>query len=631
MAEKQFDIKEGGVDAARARLYERETPQASAPLERYTHEKYKVDAEAARAGDWEITEEAPVVEVPAPAAQEVRVPKRSYRVLALTFGVVFFVLSSAIAALYLVFGNQDISGSNIRISVDAPYAVGGGSEAAIVVSVTNQNETPITDVQLIVEYPQGTEIDGERSRELVVKRYAMQTVQSGETVNTKLNPRIFGEENEGKDIRVSVEYRVEGSAATFYRESDPVRVLISSSPVSIVLDSVTSITAGQEYVLTATLISNSDADLEDLIVQANYPRTFEVKLTEPAAIAGRNTWRIEKLAPGEEAKITIVGILSGERETIQAIDISVGLASKVDTTKLASTLSTARTEVLIEAPFLNVTLTANREDADTVAFAIGQVVQMEAVITNTLTQPIHDIAVLAKITGTAADLTKVDADTGYIDLAGGVITFDKVEDSALARLDPGASHKINFNFTPKADVRTPEALVTLDVAAARSDAVGAARDISAAKQVTIRFISAMSAFSVSEHVGGSYPQHVGKTTEYRALISIQGGGNEVKDAVFTATVPRGVIVGALPAGVSFNESSRTLTWTIGTVASNEPETITVPLSHTPTVLEVGTRPALMQSQTLTGIDRFTQQKVTMTLSTLTTATGDDAGSGEVER
>src|SRR3989344_4357676 len=98
-----------------------------------------------------------------------------------------------------------------------------------------------------------------------------------------------------------------------------------------------------------------------------------------------------------------------------------------------------------------------------------------------------------------------------------------------------------------------------------------------------------------------------------------------------STVQRGVIVGALPAGVSFNESSRTLTWTIGSVAPNEPKTITVPLSHTPTVLEVGTRPALMQSQTLMGIDRFTQQKVTMTLSTLTTATGDDAGSGEVER
>src|SRR3989338_5839858 len=170
MAEKQFDIKEGGVDAARARLYEREAPQASTPLERYTHEKYKAETEVQRAGDWEIPDEAPVVEALAPVAQEVEAPKRSYRALALTFGVVFFVLSSAIAALYLVFGNQDISGSNIRISVDAPYAVGGGSEAAIVVSVTNQNETPITDVQLIVEYPQGTEIDGERSRELVVKK-----------------------------------------------------------------------------------------------------------------------------------------------------------------------------------------------------------------------------------------------------------------------------------------------------------------------------------------------------------------------------------------------------------------------------------------------------------------------------
>ena len=630
MDEKKNIIKEGSVDTARERLYEREEKREAEHLPRYSHEAYGVRKSKEQedvATDWDIPEDVPQE---APAVMSYK-PKRSYRAIALTFGVVFFIISSAIAALYLTFGNQDISGSNIRISVNAPYAVGGGEEANIIISVANNNSTAITEAELIVEYPQGTEIDGERSRELVVKRYPLQTIASGETVNTELRPRLFGEENDEKDIRVSVEYKVDGSAATFYRESDPVRVVISSSPVSIVLDSVTSITSGQEYVLTATLISNSDADLTNLIVQATYPRTFDVKSSEPTAVAGRNTWRIEKLEPGEETKITIVGILSGDRETIQAIDVSVGLASQVDTSKLTSTLSTARMEVLIEAPFLAIELSANRQNADTVAFAIGQEVQMDAKITNTLTQPIYNIALLARLTGTAADLTKVSATKGYIDLGEGIITFDKIEDAALTQLNPGESRTITFGFTPKADVRTPEIIVSLDVAAARSDSATAARDLSAARKMTIRFISAISVLSVIEHVSGIHPPRVGEKTEYRATFSVQGGGNESRDSALTAQVPRGVMVDALPAGVTFTESTRTLTWTIGTIAANEPKTVVVPLSHTPTVLEVGTRPTLVQPQTVVSTDQFTRQQVTLTLPALTTQTANSQSDGQVQQ
>ena len=174
-------------------------------------------------------------------------------------------------------------------------------------------------------------------------------------------------------------------------------------------------------------------------------------------------------------------------------------------------------------------------------------------------------------------------------------------------------------------------MVTLDVAAARSDASSASRDISAAKKMTIRFISALSAFSAIEHVDGAYPPKVGATTHYNAIFSVQGGGNESREAKLSAVVPRGVEIGALPPSVTFTTNTRTLIWTIGTIAPNEPKTVNVPLSHTPTVLEVGNSPTLIQAQTIESVDAFTQQKVTVSLNVLTTTTSDSQGGGMVQQ
>ncbi len=612
------------LEALRERVYAREENVQRTRTARYERPHEVVASSGATNTDWNIPDLPPEPPVPAPK-------KRSLRTMVIMGGVAFFLVSSIVASLMLVFGNQDISANNIKISTQAPFAVGGGEEARITVSVQNNNAVAITDATLIVEYPNGTEIDGTRARELTVKRYALSAVARGESVNTELRPHLFGEEHDEKEIKISLEYHVAGSAATFYRESDSVRVQISSSPVSIVLDSVSTITSGQEYVLTATIISNSDTELRNVLVSAAYPRTFDVKRVEPTAVAGRNTWRIDSLKPGEQTKITIVGVLSGAQQTIQAIDVSVGLASDVNTSKLASVLSTARTEVLIEAPFLGIDLSVNQKTGETISLPLDTTVTGSVRITNTLPNTIYDVALTVHLAGSAYSPQNLSVQDGYFDVGANTITFDKIEDSRLAQMAPGETREMSFSLTPNtAAGRTPEINLSIDAAAARTSNTSATRDLSAAQSMNIRFVSSMAGFASIEPGEGPYPPHVGKETHYKATFSVEGGGNEYVGVGLTALVPRGVsIIGDLPAGVVWDASVRKLTWTIGALPAGASKQVQVTFGHTPTTLDVGSVPTIVQAQTLSGTDRFTKDVVTITLPALTTETGDSGSSGQV--
>jgi hypothetical protein len=86
------------------------------------------------------------------------------------------------------------------------------------VSVGNQNTIPIESVSLIIEYPDGTHSAEDITKELGVVRQSLNTIDSGEMVNVPLKVRVFGEENEEKQISVSIDYRIQGSGATLQKE-----------------------------------------------------------------------------------------------------------------------------------------------------------------------------------------------------------------------------------------------------------------------------------------------------------------------------------------------------------------------------------------------------------------------------
>ena len=308
--------------------------------------------------------------------------RSSYRKIIALFGVGCVVVALAVASIIMFWGNNTISGENISISASGPIAVGGGEEFPFQVSIANQNAVPIQSATLIIEYPKGTQSATEDDKEMTIERRQLDSIGTGELVNIELRARVYGEENEEKEINVRIEYRIAGSNATFEKKAEPLRFKISTSPVVMAFDSVKSVSSGQEVELTLTIQSNSPTPLADILVKAVYPQGFDFTKSTPDTVSGEDTWKFTTLKPGEKKTITIKGLMTGYEDEARAFTATAGVANEKDKNTLASQLATARTEISMAPACLDVNALINGDAAATAVIGLTYTARLEATLKN---------------------------------------------------------------------------------------------------------------------------------------------------------------------------------------------------------------------------------------------------------
>jgi len=555
---------------------------------------------------------------------------KSYRMKFVLGGLVFFTLMLIVSGIFLMWGNNSISGENISIDVSGPFAIGGGEELSLRIAVSNQNTVAIESATLIIEYPPGTQSADGDDKEVFAERQELHVIEAGEIHNLSAKARVFGEENAEKIINVSVEYRIQGSNATFYKEAEPFRFKISSSPVVLDVDAVKSISAGQEIGITMTVNSNSPSTLSNVLVRVDYPFGFDFSSAEPAPISGNNMWRIDTLDPQAMQKITFTGILAGQQDEEKVFDISAGLPAEGDQYALASIFTTNKAEVAIEAPFLGVDVSVGGNNKDVVAIGRSQPTIVRVTFTNTLDDTIYDGGVEIALSGNALKDIDVDVEDGFYNSGTNIITFDSVSVPALKEIAPGKSSSVSFSITPDVDAQqTPEINLLVTTRGKRVFEDRVPQELIATASRTIRVTSAAGLTSAVGHTGGPVPPVAEQLTKYSVALTAQSGSNDLIGAEVTAVLPQYVAwLDEVSAGASFsyNPSTRTVSWNIGSLSSNTKTTATVQLGVTPSLSQVGTIPTIIETQRLRATDRFTDTTVRADTPALTTVIdGDNAG------
>jgi hypothetical protein len=627
MREKHDDTH---LDALRERLYARgEAPKPTLrdPLVDDIREVPK---------DWNRPAHAQPPRTPPPpeppaAAMGTKKPRYSYRMKILLTAIVFFVAAVLLSSLFIAFGGNTISGDNIAVSVTGPFTVGGGEEMPLSVAITNQNSVAIQSATLIVEYPDGTQSATVEGKQLFVDRLPLDAIGSGETVNVPLRARVFGEENEELSIKVSVEYRVANSNATFYKEADPLRFKIGSSPVSLEIDSVDSLASGQEADITLTVHSNASTPLTDLLVQAVYPSGFDFTESDPSPVSGRNTWSIAKLDPEGSATIKLKGVITGGNEEARAIHFSVGVPSERDRLSLASVYSTVTKEFTVEQPFLDVGITV--DGSSQLSAEPGESSNVEVTLQNTLSDSIYDAEVTVSLAGNALSDVAVFAPNGYYDSNSHTVTFDASSDNGLGEIGPSQQKSLRFTVTPNTDsLRTPQINLDVSVRARRVRESAVSEALVGSAHASIKVASNVTLSSdVSKESGPSSPT-VGKTSTYRVALRATAGSNDTANATVSATLPSYVTWVGETGGdgnLTYSASTRTVEWKIGNLDANDTADGTFQVSILPSTSQIGTTPTLVGTQNLRAEDRFTGTVIRTSANALTTET-DGSHSGEVE-
>lgn len=573
-----------------------------------------------------------------------RSKRKSYRLKILLAGLFFFVASVVISSLFIMFGGRAISGENIAISINGPFTIGGGETIPLQIGITNQNSVPIESATLVVEYPAGTQADNEESQELFVERLPLDVIESGQAVNIPLKARVFGEENQELLIRASVEYRVAGSNATFYKEAEPLRFKISSSPISVKIDAVKNISSGQETDVKLTITSNSPSTLREILVKAEYPKGFDFTKSKPSSISGENIWLINELEPESSETITITGVVTGAKTDSNVINFSVGVPNERDRLSLASVYSIASTEFVIEQPFVDMKVVVNGERAASASIAPATQSSISVEIKNTLDDSIYDGVVEVKLSGNALSDTQVNVTGGYYDSNTKTIVWDISSNPNLERIAPGDSETFSFSMIPSTKtLQTPQINLEASVRARRVSESNAQESLIGSVKSSIKVESRIAMAAETGYNSslfndsGPVPPVVGETTTYTLTLAVNNGSNAIADGVVTATLPSYVTWLNKTTGTgkfNYNPSTRTIEWEIGALTANTSAVGAFQVSFLPSASQIDKTPTVLTEQRLKADDNFTGTVVRGTNPALTTklpaASGYDEKSGNVK-
>lgn len=640
------------IEALRQRLYERNFSETNSERSKLVNNQINVargwdgiaEKVVTRVSDeskpevvTQAVEETPLV-VPAVAK-----PKRSYRWIIVLASIGIFLIVAIFSSFYLFFGANQISGRNISISLNAPAAVAAGDVVPLQISIANQNSVPMESANLILNYPVGTKTSDEQARDLFEERIPLSNLLAGEAVNIPVSIVMFGEENQEKEIKAAIEYRVSGSNSTFFKETEPVIVRINSSPLVIRAATLSKVSSGQEIEVEVTVQSNASTIQRNLLVSISYPGSFSFVSAEPAPAYRQNEWVIKEIAPEASQVITLRGRVNGVANESGEIQLSVGTPRSDNQFIMGSVLSKTSTNYVIERPFIDMSVSINDDGDGSAVLDAGKDAQIVVLVKNTLEQPIYDMRVEVTPKGNLVRDNLVSTSGGFYDSQSKTIRWEVSGDSNLAEIAPNAERE--FIFRIKADPNQPTAAfdVSTNVFARRVNEPGASQELVGTTVAEAKYSSTILTRSQIGHSDGSFadsgpiPPVANKTTTYTATFEALAGVNDVTGAVLTMSLPQHVTWLDKYEGegtVEFNPVNKEIRWNIGNLAAKASTKLQVQLAITPSQTQVGGSINLVGNQQLRAIDRFTgavlQSQAISLRNELSTEFGFSPGNGNVQ-
>jgi hypothetical protein len=539
---------------------------------------------------------------------------------------VLFLLASAFAAYTFITGTNYISNSNINILLLGPVTTPAGEELSLDVDITNNNSSDLLLADLVITYPEGTRSATDHITPMVTDRIAVGTIPKGKRVRETIKSVLFGEENVKKNIKISLEYRINGSVSIFDKEKD-FPIFIGSSPITVAIDTVKEVSPEEETEFEATLKSNSSSIIKGLVFKVDYPFGFEFLSAVPATSGDNATWVLGDIQPGEERKISFKGKMTGSDNQERNFRFYTGTEDSEEKTNIGTIFVTNTVAVSIKKPFLAADISIDDKSNSVVSARAGNSIKGEITWQNNLDVPLNDVVIEARVTGPMLDKQTVNGERGFYRSIDNTIVWDKSSLSDLKEIDPRGSGRVQFNFAAlppslvtNSTFRRQDLKVALSIHAKRLSEGSVPEEISSNLTRTIKIASDLVLKNkLVRTVGpfentGPMPTMPEQASTYTVLVTVNNSYNNVKDVVYKATLPRYVewLGKVYPpnARVQYSPDRREITWTVGDVApgvgyNSSAKEFAYQVSFLPSISQKGESPEIIGASSLMGKDDFT--------------------------
>ena len=562
-------------------------------------------------------------------------------------GAIFFFIAALIFFAYYFFignGSGNASSSNIDISVSGPPQIEGGVPTELQISVANRNNIPLQLAELVVTFPKGTRSSVDFSTDYPTLRQPLGTIEAGGIRQGTVSAVLAGNAGETADIKIEVEYRLNGSSAV-YVASSHYTALFSSSPLGISIEGNQETISGQPVQLTVAVTSNTNAPVRDVLLQAQYPFGFKLSSASPAP-SSDGFWQLGDLAAGQKKTITISGALSGAQGDSRVFHFNAGTRSTAASTSIDTSLANQEFTMSISQPFLGLALAVNGASDPSVVVSPGDTVNVTVGWQNNLPNAITNATIVARLTGLNVDGATVHSTNGFYRSSDGVVLWDKNTNSALATLAPGAHGSVTFSFqVPSSEdlkgVINPRLDISVNAAGNRLSETGVPQNLQAATSQKVSVASDLQVVAQGLYYSnpftsvGPMPPKAGTETTYAVVLSVTNTTNKVSNASITARLPAYVrwvgIYSPNTEHVTFNQADSTVTWDMGEIApgaglnGTPPRQAAIAIGFTPSTSQIGQQPPLLQAIMFTGIDASTGGTISRTPKDVTTNILGDPG------
>lgn len=564
------------------------------------------------------------------------------------FSLVFLILTLLYASYIFFAGDNTVSNDNIDISILGNNFTAGGEDLPLIVEITNRNSSSIDLADLIMEYPKSSGGGGTNSTLSVERnRLSLGTIPAGAVRNENLKVVLFGEQGSIRPIKISLEYRIEGSNAIFVKEKF-YDVTINSTPLNLSVDAPGAVSPNQNITLKIKATLNTTRAIPKILLKLDYPAGFRFESSVPAPSLSNNIWNLGDLASGAERNISITGkmldVVDGEEKSFH---ISSGSQSGGDKSMIGMVFNTLSHTMTIKKPFIEAKLFVNGVSGREYALDAKTPIQGQIRWTNNLDTKINDLSIRATISGNAVNRKTINVQQGFYNSLGGedVITWDKNYLDSFREVNPGESGSVNFSisslslFSATGGILSDPA-IKIDISISGKQLVSgyATQDLNNSESGIVRIISDVGFTAKALYYSGSFlntgliPPKVGKETTYTIHWSLSNTANNISKGVIRSSIPSWVrFVGPIvppDEDLVYNPSTKEIVWNInripkGTGISAADKSVSFQIAFTPSLSQVGTTPIIINEAILTGHDDFANVDVRVSKTSLRTQLDSD--------
>jgi hypothetical protein len=560
------------------------------------------------------------------------------------FSVLFFIVASGIAAFVLLGGVNSVSSKNVDIKVVGPLSTPGGQEVSLDINIINNNSVDLNSASLLVEYPTGTRSTMDLSKELSQERFDLNKIKSGESLNQNIKAVFFGEKDNLKQLKISLEYRVENSSALFYKEK-VYEMSINSAPIIITPTYPKEVNSNQEISFNIEVASNSKDKLNNFLVNIEYPFGFTFESASPSASFNNNTWQFSSLDPGDKKTITINGNIVGQDNEERVFKINAGTADDNDERAIAVSFLQLMESVLIKKPFIGLDVLIEGKDGDFAAQGDSQV-DTEFTVRNNLSSRLFNTSVEVALSGGALNQSSVSPrNGGFFQSSNNTILWDKRSVAEFSDMGPGSEKNLSFRLSPLlyaniAKSAKPEIEMVIKAKGERILESGSVESVSNTETRKIVLATDIGFSSkITRSVGnlensGPIPPKANMPTTYTVVWSISNSFNQVGKVEVRATLPSYVKWTNLksPASeiFSFNQVTNEVVWNVGSLLPNTgfgspSKEVYFQLEFLPSISQVGQNPIMLGEASLSGVDKITGLEIESKAPAVTTNFSEDPG------